>query len=135
MAGSLIEAVYTNDDEEQYAVKIDEDRARLVALGFSIYTGTPILDRPPQGFKMRYVNAVKTTGDGAGYERIAVPCGSSEQSSVYSGTATTFVLNGHTYAVTSTRGEKKRVPTAFNTGLQGASPTVGVGTAAAATGG
>lgn len=133
MAGSRSWFVYVDDDDTQSAVLLDEDTGALTGLGFQPYVGTPQLDPLPKGFKMRYVNAVQTTGAGAGFRYRAFPCGSDE-SAIYSGATPTFSINGLTYAVTSTRGEKSRRPTAINTGLVGASPTVGTSTGASSGG-
>lgn len=127
MAGSRAWFVYEDDDETQSAVQLDEDTGTLAGLGFQPYAGTPPLDPLPIGFKMRYVNAVQTTGNGAGFRYRSFPCGSAD-SAIYTGTTPTFTINGLTYAVTSTRGERARKPTAVNTGLTGASPTVGTST-------
>ena len=124
MAGSRAWFIYNDDDGEDYAVNLDEDTGNLEAFDFSPYTGTPPLDPPPRGFRMRYVNAVQTSGDGAGYRYRAFPCGT-DTAPVYDGTQATFTVNGLSYAVTSTRGERARKPTATNTGLVGASPIVG----------
>lgn len=126
MAGSRAWFVYNDDDGENYAVNLDEDTGNLVALDFESYTGTPPLDPVPKGFKMRYVNAVQTTGDGAGYRYRSFPCGT-DTAPVYDGSQATFTINGLSYSVTSTRGERARKPTAFNSGLQGASSIVGQG--------
>lgn len=127
MAGSRAWFVYTDDDDTQSAVLLDEDTGTLAGLGFTPYTGETPLDPLPKGFKMRYVNAVQTSGSGAGFRYRAFPCGTDE-SDIYNGTTPTFTLNGLTYATTSTRGERSRRPTATNTGLVGASPTVGTST-------
>lgn len=127
MAGSRAWFVYVDDDDTSSAVLLDEDTGGLAGLGFTPYNGTTPLDPLPKGFKMRYVNAVQTTGSGAGFRYRSFPCGS-DDAAIYSGTTPTFSINGLTYAVTSTRGEKSRKPTAVNTGLVGASPTVGTST-------
>lgn len=127
MAGSRKYFVYTDDDDTDSAVLLDEDTGNLEGLGFSPYTGEPVLDLLPKGFKMRYVNAVQTTGSGAGFRYRPFPCGT-DDSDIYNGTTPTFTINGLTYSVTSTRGEKSRKPTAINTGLIGSSPTVGTST-------
>lgn len=134
MAGSRAWFIYNDDDGQDYAVQLDEDTGSLAGLGFTPYTGAPPLDQVPRGFKMRYVNAVQTSGTGAGFRSRAFPCGT-DTAPLYDGELATFTINGLTYAVSSTRGEKVRKPTAFNTGLQGASPTVGVGAAPGAGGG
>lgn len=124
MAGSRAWFVYVDDDENQYAVNLDEDTGRLAGFGFTAYTGSTPLDPPPVGFKLRYVNAVQTSGSGAGFRYRRFPCGT-DDAAIYAGTISTFTINGLTYATTSTRGEKSRRPVAVPTGLIGASPTVG----------
>lgn len=127
MAGSRRWYVYVDDDDTESAVMLDEDTGTLAGLGFEVYTGTPVLDLLPKGFKMRYVNAVQTSGSGSGFRYRSFPCGT-DDADIYSGDVTTFNHNGLTYAVTSTRGERSRKPTVVNTGLVGASPTVGTST-------
>lgn len=125
MPGSRAWYVYTDDDDEQYGVELDEDTGSLVGLGFKAYTGAPALDQLPRGTFMRYINAVQTSGAGAGFRSRSFPCGT-DKAPLFDGTRTTFTINGLNYAVSSTRGEKSRKPTASPTGLQGASATVGV---------
>lgn len=132
MAGSRRWYVYVDDDETESAVMLDEDTGTLAGLGFEVYTGQPVLDLLPKGFKMRYVNAVQTSGSGSGFRYRAFPCGR-DDADIYSGDVTTFTHNGLTYAVTSTRGERSRKPTVVNTGLVGASPTVGTSTGGSTT--
>lgn len=127
MAGSRAWFVYVDDDDELNAVQLDEDLGNNNAFGFEPYTANPTMDLLPKGFKMRYVNAVQTSGAGAGFRYRAFPCGTAE-SDIYSGDVSTFTINGLTYAVTSTRGEKGRKPVALPTGLVGSSPTVGTST-------
>lgn len=129
MAGSRSWFVYQDDDENEYAVELDEDLGGLPSAGFTAYSGSPALTLPPKGLKMRYVNAVQTTGSGAGFRSRRVHCGTTE-ATLYGGTTTTFELNGLSYAVTSKRGERQRLPTALPTGLIGQSPTVGISTGA-----
>jgi len=126
MAGSRAWYVYVADDDTNYAVEIDEDAGALAPAGFTPYTGTPPLDLPPQGFRMRYVNAIQTSGDGAGFRSRKIYCGTAD-SDLFSGDVTTTTLNGLQYSVSSTRGEKQRKPTAAPTGLKGPSSTVGTG--------
>lgn len=125
MAGSRAWFVYVDDEEAEYGVELDEDTGLLDVFGFTAYTGSPALEQLPRGTFMRYVNAVQTSGAGAGFRYRSFPCGTDE-APVYSGATPTFTVNGLTYAVTSTRGEKSRKPTASPTGLTGASPTVGL---------
>lgn len=126
MAGSRSWFVYNDDDGEDWGVELDEDTGTLPGLDFTRYTGSPSLDQLPRGTHMRYINAVQTSGVGAGFRHRAFPCGT-DTATLFDGTDTVFTVNGLSYAVTSTRGEKSRKPTATNTGLTGASPTVGVG--------
>lgn len=126
MAGSRSWYVYVDDDETEYGVQLDEDTGALEALGFEVYAGAPALTQLPKGTEMRYVNCVQTTGQGAGFRSRAFPCGTND-APAFSGTVTVFAVNGLSYAVTSTRGEKSRKPTATNTGLVGSSPVVGGG--------
>jgi len=126
MAGSMAWFVYTDDDGELSAVNLDEDTGNNTAFGFDPYTGTPPLSQLSRGFKMRRVNAVQTTGDGAGFRYRSFPCGSDE-APAYDGSVAVFTVNGLSYSITSTRGEQERKPTATNSGLQGSSPTVGEG--------
>lgn len=130
MAGSRKWYVYTDDEGTASAVMLDENTGSLAGLGFTSYAGTTSLDLLPQGFRMRYINAVQTSGAGSGFRYRSFPCGT-DDSDLYSGDISTFTVNGLTYAVTSTRGERSRRPTALNTGLIGAS--FGVGESSAAT--
>lgn len=126
MAGSRAWYVYVDDDGNDYGVELDDDTGSLVGLGFTAYTGSPALDQMPKGMYMRYVNAVQTSGTGAGFRYRSFPCGTDE-APIFGGTTATFTINGLNYAVTSTRGERSRKPTANNTGLQGAASIVGTG--------
>lgn len=127
MAGSRAWFIYNDDDGENFGVELDEDTGSLAGLDFTPYTGTPPLDQLPRGTFMRYINAVQTSGAGAGFRYRSFPCGT-DTAPLYDGTQTTFTVNGLNYSVTSTRGEKSRKPTANNSGLQGDSPTVGTST-------
>ena len=126
MAGSRAWFIYVDDDDTEYGVQLDEDTGALEELGFEPYTGTPALTQLPKGTEMRYVNAVQTTGQGAGFRNRPFPCGTPD-APAFSGDAATFEINDLSYAVTSTRGEKSRKPTATNTGLVGESSEVGGG--------
>lgn len=126
MAGSRAWYVYNDDDGEDWGVELDEDTGTLAGLAFTPYTGEPDLDQLPRGKFMRYINAVQTSGTGAGFRYRSFPCGT-DTAPLYDGSETTFTINGLNYSVTSTRGEKTRTPTANNSGLQGPSPTVGLG--------
>ena len=124
MAGSRSWFVYVADDASQYAVELDEDTGSLNTSGFTPYSGQTPLKLLPQGMKMRYVNAVQTTGAGAGFRSRKIPMGTTT-AALYTGVSTTATLNGLIYAISSTRGERSRKPKSVNTGLVGPSPTVG----------
>lgn len=126
MAGSRSWFVYISNDGESYGVELDEDTGTLEGLGFTEYIGEPPLVQLPRGTFMRYVNAVQTSGTGAGFRSRSFPCGA-DDAPLFDGSETTFAVNGLNYSVSSVRGEKSRKPTASSTGLQGASSTVGVG--------
>lgn len=125
MAGSLRWFIYEDDDDNQYAVLLDENVGGFDATGFQPYEGGVALDPLPIGFKMRYVNAVQRTGAGAGFRYRRVYCGTAD-SDLFSGEVSNFILNNLGYTVTSTRGEKQRRPLSGNSGLEGQSSTVGV---------
>lgn len=124
MAGSRSWFNYTADDGTLYAVEMDDDVGALNVAGFTPYTGTAPLKLLPQGSRMRYVNAVQTTGTGAGFKSRRIPVGLAT-APLYTGTTTTVTLNGFVYAVSSTRGERSRKPKVVNTGLVGSSSQVG----------
>lgn len=124
MAGSRAWYVYSSDDGNQYAVELDEDAATINTAGFTVYSGQVVLPLMPKGMKMRYVNAIQSTGAGAGFRSRRIFCGTTE-SALFSGTAATVTVNGMNYVVSSTRGERQRKPKAAPTGLVGASPVVG----------
>lgn len=127
MAGSLAWYTYSSDDDTDYGVLLDEDIGSQSGLGFVPVLAGVQLDLPPKGHKMRYVNAVQTSGAGAGFRYRSFPCGT-VTAELFQGDTTTFVLNGLSYEVTSTRGERFRRPRTTPSGLVGSSPTVGVST-------
>ena len=127
MAGSLRWYIYTADDDTEYGVLLDEDIGNAESFGFTSVSSDSVLDTLPKGFVMRYVNAVQTSGDGAGFRYRKFACGSDE-AAIFSGEQKTFTINGLAYEVTSTRGEKSRRPRSTNSGLVGDSATVGVST-------
>jgi len=129
MAGSRAWYVYTDDDDQEFAVELDEDTGSLTDLGFAAYTPEADVDLLPRGMKMRYVNTVQTSGAGAGYRARPFPCGTTT-AAAFANKDATFTVNGLNYVVTSTRGEKKRRAKAVPTGLTGNSPTVGGGVGA-----
>jgi len=126
MAGSLAWYEYTADDGTKYGVQLDEDRGGLVGAGFSPlaanFAGTTL----PIGTKMRYVNAVRTSGPAAGFRSDAFPCGTLA-AGIFTGATATWTANGISYSRSSARGETRRVPKAANTGLVGKSSQVGGG--------
>lgn len=134
MAGSRAWYIYTGDDAAEYAVELDEDTGANTALGFAAYTTGQDVELMPRGMKMRYVNAVQTSGTGAGFRSRRFPCGSTE-ASAFTDKDAVFTLNALQYSVTSTRGERKRRAQAVATGLGGLAPTVGTGTAQGGGGG
>lgn len=111
-SGSRKWMLYTSDDGSRYAVNIDEGNGE--ALGFDDYTagvgesGNVL----PRGFQMRYVNATTATGI---RRRFWVGKPDNE---VYTGAAPSVTIDGVTYNVSSTRGEKKTRPVAFDTAQQ-----------------
>lgn len=124
MSGSRAWFNYESDNGITYAVELDEDLGLLVNAGFTPYTdGTPTTTLP-QGYRMRYVNAVKVSGDGAGFVSRQFAMGTTE-ASIYSGDVSTFTYDGETYAVSSARGEKQRRPKQLNTGLTQSGGIVG----------
>lgn len=129
MAGSLRWYVYTADDGEEFGALLDEDTGNLEALGFTPVLAETDIDPLPKGFKMRYVNAVQTTGSGAGFRYRSFACGDAD-ATLFSGETKVFTINGLSYEVTSTRGERSRRPRSTNSGLIGSSPTVGLSTGA-----
>lgn len=126
MAGSRRWYKYTTDQGLVYGVELDEDKGGVTSAGFTPVTDADNLTTLPQGTKMRGVNAVRTTGPGAGFVSEFQPCGTTA-ATLFAGTTKTFTRNGQTYSVSSTRGEYTRRPKALNTGLTGASPTVATG--------
>ena len=127
MAGSLAWYVYTADNGTTFGVQLDEDRGSLAGAGFTAlpanFTGTTL----PKGTKMRYVNAVRTSGAGAGFRSDSFPCGTIA-SAIFTGATATWTANGISYSRSSARGESRRVPKSVNTGLVGTSNQVGGGT-------
>lgn len=126
MAGSRRWYKYTTDAGAVYGVELDEDKAGVAGAGFTPVTDADNLTTLPQGTEMRGVNATQTSGNGAGFVNTFQPC-ATQTATLYVGTVKTFTRNGLNYSVSSTRGETTRRPKALNTGLVGASPTVGGG--------
>lgn len=124
MAGSLFDRVYTDDQGQEWGIRIDEDKAGVEGAGFEEVSDADDLQYMPRGMKPRGVNCVKTSGDGAGYIHRFLPCGSPD-AELYTGESKTFEWNGDTWEVTSTRGESRRRPRTFNSGLVGESSAVG----------
>ena len=126
MAGSRRWYKYTTDQGIVYGVELDEDKGGVEGAGFTPVTDADNLTTLPQGSKMRGVNATRTSGGGAGFVSEFQPCATTA-ATLFAGTTKTFTRNSQTYAVSSTRGETRRIPKALNTGLVGASPTVAIG--------
>lgn len=132
MAGSRRWYKYTTDQGLVYGVELDEDKAGVSGAGFTPVTDADNLTTLPQGTKMRGVNATRTSGGGANFVNEFQPC-ATLTATLFAGTTKTFTRNGLNYSVSSTRGESARKPKALNTGLTGASPTVGGGGGGGAT--
>lgn len=126
MAGSLAWYKYVDDQNKTWGVLLDEDLGGLTGSGFTPVVSGEALDTLPRGMKMRGVNAVQTSGAGAGYVSRFWACGTKE-SAIYAGTTKTFTINSLTYATSSSRGESRRVPKAVATGQTGKSSQVGGG--------
>lgn len=124
MAGSRAWYNYESDNGESYAVELDEDTGGNTALGFTPYSDQAPSTTLPAGYRMRYVNAAQTTGDGAGFVSRQFPVGDPD-AAIYTGTVSVLTVNEITYAVSSSRGEKQRRPKQVNTGQIGLSNTVG----------
>lgn len=116
MTGSRAWFNYEADNGITYAVELDEDTGTLSGLGFTRYSDSTPSTTLPQGWSMRYINAVKTSGDGAGFVSRRFPCGTTD-AALYAGTSSTFTRGGDSFAVSSARGEDQRRPKALNTGL------------------
>lgn len=108
MAGSIKWQIYTDDQGNQFGVRLDESNGE--ATGFADYTGEAILPLP-RGWKMRYINAVDAEG---GTRQI--PVGTVDHP-LFTGAEYTVTILGRLYEVTSTRGEQKVLPRARDTGL------------------
>lgn len=126
MAGSLAWFKYVDDNDQTWGVLLDENLGTLAGAGFTPVGSGDNLETMPRGMKMRGVNAVQTSGAGAGYVSRFWPCGT-KTAAIYAGTQKTFTINGLTYSVSSSRGESKRKPKSENTGQTGTSSTVGGG--------
>lgn len=132
MAGSLAWYKYTDDRGQVWGVQMDEDKAGVEGAGFTPVLEADNLNTLPSGMEMRGVNAVRTSGAGAGFVSEFQPC-ATQAATLYAGTTKTFTRNSQNYSVSSTRGETRRVPKALNTGLVGKSPTVATGGAGGGT--
>lgn len=126
MAGSLAWYKYIDDQDKVWGVQLDEDLGGLVGAGFAAVGANDDLETMPRGMKMRGVNAVQTSGAGAGYVSRFWACGS-RTSEIYVGTTKTFTVNNQTYSTSSSRGESKRKPKSVATGQTGKSSVVGGG--------
>lgn len=124
MSGSRAWFNYVSDNGITYAVELDEDTGLLANAGFTRYTDGSPTTTLPSGWRMRYINAVKTSGEGAGFVSRRFPIGSST-ATLYSGQTSVFNRDGETYAVSSTGGEKQRRPKQLNTGIVQSGSNVG----------
>lgn len=126
MAGSRAWYNYTADNDTVYAVELDENTGSINTSGFTPYTGQVVSTTLPSGWKMRYVNAVVTNGEGAGFVSRRIPVGT-RTAALYTGAQTTVTIGAQIYAVSSAIGEKQRRPKALPSGLKGLGDTVGEG--------
>lgn len=111
MAGSIKWFQYVDNDGVLHGVKLDKSNAGV--LGFVDPSAT--LDPLPRGWKMRKVNCIATTGEGAGWYRRSFPCGRPD-ATAYT-TSATFIAAGITWQPVSTSGESKRRTFVFDTNL------------------
>lgn len=124
MAGSRAWFNYVSDNGITYAVELDEDTAAITGLGFTPYNDQAPSTTLPQGYKMRYINAAQVSGQGAGFVSRQIPVGI-PTAPLFTGQVSSLSVNGISYAVSSSRGEKQRRPKQQNTGLIGNSSQVG----------
>lgn len=109
MAGSIKWMNYTADDGTLYAVLIDEDNGE--ACDFLDYSGTADGAVMPKYFNMRYVNAISATGVTRKFY-----VGTPDSTLLAGGGSVT--VGGTAYAISSKRGESRRLPRAADTGQQ-----------------
>lgn len=114
MSGSIKWMNYTADDGTLYAVRIDESNGE--AGGFLDYTGTADGGIIPRGFKMRYVNAVSSTGIARKFY-----IGTADNALYVSGG--TITSGGVDFVVSSKRGESSVIPRAADSGQTDGDPT------------
>jgi hypothetical protein len=112
MAGSIKWMIYTTDQGQRYATKIDESNGNLFGFEDVADIGDAAYTVMPKGFKMRKVNLLSAEGNA----RRSIPCGNSTNA-FYTGADTNVTLNGLVYGVTSTTGEKAVRVYAIDTGL------------------
>lgn len=108
MAGSIKWMIYKTDAGVPYAVRQDESNGEVA--GFDDYTGEDIVPLP-RGYKMRYVNLIDAEGGTRTLNIGAV------DHPLFTGEEYTVTVLGRLYEVSSTRGERKVVPRARDTGL------------------
>lgn len=109
MSGSIKWMNYTADNGDLYAVLIDEDNGE--AGGFLDYSGTADGVVMPKYYSMRYVNAISLTGVTRKFY-VGVP-----DSPLLDGGGS-ITVGGVAYAISSKRGESRRLPRAADTGQQ-----------------
>jgi len=71
LAGSQRDFIYTADNSDQFAVRLDNSNSKQNGFGFTAYGGTPILRRQPVGFRLRGIWAI----DPSGNIKRFLPCG------------------------------------------------------------
>lgn len=122
MTGSVRWYKYIDDRDNTWGVLLDETTASTPSLGFEAVTTGDDLDQLPRGHKMRWVNATKLTGGGGqGFVQSQFPVAKLE-ATAWTGTNTILTVGGSTYAITSLRGEQRRLVIASNTGQTGPTP-------------
>ncbi len=124
MAGSIKTMIYTADDQTKWCVDIDESNGE--AFGFDDYTGAATDPKYylPRRMQMRYVNWSADSGRISRRFPIGKP---NNPLFLNGGSVTVPIQDGSTSAdsidatgqVTSSRGEKRRLPRATDTGLTG----------------
>ena len=109
--------IYEDDFGRKYAVMLSKNvEPTGTKLGFTPMTSNDV-PRLPQGMKMRYVNAVKVAGPGAGFIRRRFPCARRASVAFNSSISQRFTYDGVQYETTSKRGEKAQYATPYDTGI------------------
>lgn len=112
MSGSIKDMVYTSDGGQLYIVRLDESNGE--STGFADFTGTTAgAVEAPKSLKMRYAN----TFDPLTGAKRKFPIGTPTDYGLLSVPGAVITSPSGEFQVTSLRGEKKRVPSAADTGL------------------